>query len=353
MGTSTTIVATTPVLPADTPRFGWLAPLAFLVILAALPMFLSSYFQDLAVKIIIYAIFALSLELLVGTTGLVSLGHAAFFGIAAYVTGLASPESEAGSILILLPLAMLAAGAYALVVGALSLRTKGVYFIMVTLAFAQMAYYVFHDTGIGGGSDGMYITLRPALTLGSTTLIDLDNSRHLYFTALGALVFTFALLALVQRSRFGHALAGIRINEQRMRAAGFQTYWYKLAAFVLAGMLAGLAGFLMGTKNGVVNPEMLSWHESGAVLLMIILGGLGSLRGAVIGAIAFVLLKEFYSSEAIFGEFAARWQLTLGLTMIFFVALLPKGLIGLASLRFGNKTGKHRMRSSIQAGAEK
>ncbi|WP_151633645.1 branched-chain amino acid ABC transporter permease [Noviherbaspirillum aerium] len=346
---STTILASNAVMPAAPQRHHWLLPLAVLVLLAVLPNFLSSYMQDLVLRIVVYAIFALSLELLVGTTGLVSLGHAAFFGIAAYVTGLASPEAEAGSILKLLPLAMLAAGAYALVVGALSLRTKGVYFIMVTLAFAQMAYYVFHDTPIGGGSDGMYLTLRPALVIGETTLIDLDKGRHLYFFALGSLAFTFALLALVQRSRFGHALAGIRINEQRMRAAGYQTYWYKLAAFVLAGVLAGLAGFLMATKNGTVNPEMLSWHESGAVLLMIILGGLGSLRGAVIGAAAFVLLKEFYSSEAIFGSFALRWQLTLGLTMIFFVALLPKGLIGLASI--GGRLGRSQTKKTA-AGAE-
>ncbi len=344
------LLATNAVIPADRRNTGWIMPVAILAALTVLPLFLSPYLQDLVLKIIIYAVFALSLELLVGTTGLVSLGHAAFFGIAAYVTGLASPEAEAGSLLVLLPLAVLAAGSYALLVGALSLRTKGVYFIMVTLAFAQMAYFVFHDTSIGGGSDGMYLTLRPALSAGETVLIDFDNGRHLYFFALGALVFTFGLLALLQRSRFGHALAGIRINEQRMRAAGFETYWYKLAAFVLAGMLAGLAGFLMAAKNGVVNPEMLSWHESGAVLLMIILGGLGSLRGAVIGAAAFVLLKECYSSEALFGAFAARWQLTLGLTMIFFVALLPSGLIGLPALakRFG-RTGA----ANPAAGAEK
>lgn len=320
------------VMPAAARSHGWITPLAALCALALLPLLLSSYFQDLALKIIIYAIFALSLELLVGVTGLISLGHAAFFGIAAYVTGLATPEAAAGSVLLLLPLAMLAAGAYALLVGALSLRTKGVYFIMVTLAFAQMAYFVFHDTGLGGGSDGMFLTSRPVLQIGAVSLIDLDNVRHLYFFALAALAFTYGLLALLQRARFGHALAGIRINEQRMRAAGFQTYWYKLAAFVIAGMLAGLAGFLNAAKSGVVNPEVLSWHESGAVLLMIILGGLGSLRGAVIGAVAFVLLKEFYSSEALFGVFAARWQLTLGLTMIFFVALLPQGLIGLGRL---------------------
>ncbi|MBC7499099.1 MAG: branched-chain amino acid ABC transporter permease [Herminiimonas sp.] len=307
----------------------WITPVLVACLLAGSPLLLSSYFQDLVLKIIILSIFALSLELLVGTTGLVSLGHSAFFGIAAYVTALASPDTEPGALWKLIVLAMLAAGVYALLVGALSLRTKGVYFIMVTLAFAQMAYYVFHDTPIGGGSDGMYLTMRPVLKIGEAVAIDLDNARHLYFFALGALGFTYGLLALLRRSRFGHVLAGIRTNEQRMRALGYQTYGYKLAAFVIAGMLAGLSGMLMATKNGIVNPEMLSWHESGAVLLMIILGGLGSLRGAVLGAVAFVLLKEFYSSEAVFGAFAGRWQLTLGITMILFVALLPKGLIGL------------------------
>jgi branched-chain amino acid transport system permease protein len=347
---SSSIIAPSIGASARARSHGWIAPLAVFVVLAVMPLFLSSYFQDFALKIMIFAIFALSLELLVGTTGLVSLGHAAFFGIAAYVTGLMSPDTEAGSILLLLPLSILAAGAYALFVGALSLRTKGVYFIMVTLAFAQMAYYVFHDTQIGGGSDGMFLILRPALTIGETTLIDFENARHVYFFALGALAFTFGFLALLKRSRFGHALAGIRVNEQRMRATGFPTYWYKLAAFVIAGMLAGLAGFLMASKHGVVNPEMLSWHESGAVLLMIILGGLGSLRGAVIGAAAFILLKEFYSSEAILGDFAARWQLTLGITMIFFVALLPNGLIGLPAMV---KNLGRRSPMKQQAGTEK
>jgi branched-chain amino acid transport system permease protein len=308
---------------------GWLLPLAVACTLAVLPMFLSSYLQDLALKIMVYAIFALSLELLVGTTGLISLGHAAFFGIAGYVTVLFAPEYEQGAIPLLLPLSILIAGLYALFVGALSLRTKGIYFIMVTLAFAQMAFFVFHDTPVGRGTDGIYLNLRPVLSIAGNAIVDLDNGKHMYFFALGALVVTYGLLALIRRSRFGRALVGIRINEQRMRATGYNTYAYKLAAFVIAGMLAGLAGFLSAAKNGIVNPELLSWHESGAVLLMIILGGLGSLRGAVIGTLAFILLKEFYSSETIFGPFAQRWQLTLGLTMIFLVATLPNGLIGL------------------------
>ena len=307
----------------------WIVPAAAALLLAALPAVLTPYTQDLVVKIAIYAVFALSLELLVGAAGLVSLGHAAFLGIGAYVTVLATSDAGSASALWLLPAAMGAAALYAAFVGALSLRTKGVYFIMVTLAFAQMAYFVFHDTKLGGGSDGIFLYSKPVIALGGTVLLDLDRKSDLYYTVLAALAGTYALLGLINRSRFGHALAGIRVNEQRMRAAGYATYGYKLAAFVIAGALAGLAGFLLAVKDGAVNPELLSWHESGAVLLMIILGGLGSLRGAVIGAVAFTLLKELYQSEALLGPLAGHWQLTLGLTIIAFVALLPKGLIGL------------------------
>ncbi len=317
----------------------WLVPTLVAMALAALPALLTPYTQDLVVKIAVYAIFALSLELLVGATGLVSLGHAAFLGIGGYVAVLGSGDRGAASMLWLLPAAVGAAALYALFVGALSLRTKGVYFIMVTLAFAQMAYFVFHDTKLGGGSDGIFLSTRPVIEIAGTTLLDLDNKRHLYYTVLAALAATYALLALLRRSRFGHALAGIRVNEQRMRAAGYATYGYKLAAFVIAGALAGAAGFLLAVKDGAVNPELLSWHESGAVLLMVILGGIGSLRGAVIGAVAFTLLKELFQSEALLGAVASRWQLTLGLTIIAFVALLPQGLIGLRARLAGARRG--------------
>ena len=299
----------------------WIA----LAALLALPLVLTPYTHDLVVKIMVLSVFALSLELLVGMTGLVSLGHAAFLGLGAYVTVLLSPEADPGNLLALAGAAVGVAAAYALFVGALSLRTKGVYFIMVTLAFAQMAYFVFHDTKLGGGTDGIYLNVRPVLAG-----LDAGEKLHLYYGVVAALALTYGGLALLRRSRFGHALAGIRVNEQRMRAAGFATYGYKLAAFVLSGAIAGLAGFLLAVKDGFVNPELLSWHESGAVLLMIILGGIGHLRGAVIGATAFVLLKEFYATEALVGRvLAEHWQLTLGFTIIAFVALLPKGLIGL------------------------
>jgi len=275
----------------------------------------------------IYAIFALSLELLVGSTGLVCFGQAAFFGIGAYATVLLTPMDASPSLLWIAPACMLAAAGYALFMGALSLRTKGAYFIMVTLAFAQMAYYVVHDTPLGGGTDGIYLYAKPVLG----TLIDLDRPLMFYGFTLACLVAVFGFLALLLRSRFGRALAGIRVNEQRMRATGFSTYAYKLAAFVISGAIAGLAGFLFAVKDGFVNPELLSWHFSGAVLIMIILGGLGSLRGALIGAFAFALMQEFFKSEAVFGAFAKHWQLGLGLSIIACVALLPRGLIGVPS----------------------
>ena len=311
-------------------RSSW--PLLVLLVLAVVfPSFGEKYYVDLVMKIMILSVFALSLELLVGQTGLVSFGHAAFFGIGAYVAALLSPQSGPASFWLLFPAALGAAGLYALAVGALALRTRGIYFIMATLAFAQMAYYVFHDTKVGGGSDGIYLYFRPEIAIGSVQLLDLGQPLVFYFFVFAALVLTFLLLAAAQASRFGRTLAGIRVNEQRMRAAGFATYPYKLAAFVVAAILAGVAGFLYALKDGYVNPEILSWHQSGAVLLMVILGGIGSLRGAVFGAIAFVALQEFYQSQAIFGSFAKHWQLPLGLTIIAFVALMPKGLIGLGA----------------------
>lgn len=303
--------------------------LACLAALAVYPLASGSYGVDLVNKIMVYAIFALSLELLVGTTGLVCFGHAAFFGIGAYAAVLGSPEADAANLAGLLALAVAAAAAYALFMGALSLRTQGVYFIMVTLAFAQMAYYVVHDTPLGGGTDGIYLNVKPVLDLGGPVLLDLSGAGATYYFTLACLAAVFGFLALLLRSRFGRALAGIKANEQRMRATGFATYPYKLAAFVISGAIAGLAGFLFAVKDGYVNPEMMSWHLSGAVLIMIILGGLGHLRGALVGAFAFALLQELFKSEAIFGDFAKHWHLGLGLAIIASVALLPRGLVGL------------------------
>lgn len=299
--------------------------LASLGALAVVPLVLGSYAVDFVGKIMVYAILALSLELLVGMTGLVCFGQAAFFGIGAYATVLLSPPDGAASLLWLLPACMVLAGLYALLVGVLSLRTRGVYFIMVTLAFAQMAYYLVHDTPLGGGTDGIYLLAKPVLG----RLLSLERPAALYGLTWVCLVLVFTALALLKRSRLGRALDGIRVNEQRMRATGFSTYPYKLAAFTLSGAIAGLAGFLFAVKDGFVNPEMMSWHLSGAVLIMIILGGIGHLRGALLGAFAFALLQELFKSEALFGAFAKHWHLGLGLSIIGCVLLLPRGLVGI------------------------
>jgi branched-chain amino acid transport system permease protein len=299
------------------------------VLLLAFPLATTGFYLEFTAKVMILAIFALSLELLVGATGLVSLGHAAFFGIAAYATVLLSPQYGAANFFWLLPATIACSALYAFLVGSLSLRTKGVYFIMVTLAFAQMAYYVFHDTPLGGGTDGIYLNVKPDVVLFGARLVDLGKPVVFYYCVLVCLIAVFVFLAVLLQSRFGRVLAGIKSNEQRMRAVGFATFPYKWAAFTLAGALAGLAGFLVAVKDGFVNPEMLSWHESGAVLLMLILGGMGRLSGAVLGAFAFALLQLFFQWDVVFGNFAKHWQLLLGGTIIFCVAFMPNGLIGL------------------------
>ncbi len=319
--------------PAETRRHGLLFALLFALTLALVPLLGGAFAVDFVTKIMILAIFALSLELLVGQTGLVSFGHAAFFGIGGYAAVRWSSVANDASLWWLAPAAIASAALYALLVGALSLRTRGVYFIMVTLAFAQMAYYVAHDTPLGGGSDGIYLTARPSLAIAGVKLLAIERAVPLYYAVLLLLVLVFAFLARLLRSPFGRALAGIRSNEQRMRALGFSTLHYQLAAFVLSGALAGLAGCLFALKDGVVNPELLAWHQSGAVLIMIILGGLGSLAGAVLGAFAYVGLQELFQSQLLFGEFAKHWQLGVGVTIIFCVLLLPRGLIGVAAIR--------------------
>jgi branched-chain amino acid transport system permease protein len=299
------------------------------LLLVAFPLTDATFYIQLGAKIMIMAIFAMSLDLLVGHTGLVSLGHAAYFGLAAYVLALISPKYEAASLWLTLPVAMVAAAAAALVIGFLVVRTAGVYFIMVTLAFAQMLYSVFHDTKLGGGSDGIYITIRPDVTIAGIKPVDLENPVQFYYFVLAVLIGVYYLLSKTLHAPFGRALAGIKINESRMRSLGYPVFAYKLGAFVLAGALAGLAGYLAACQFGFVNPEILAWHQSGTVLMMVILGGMGRLHGAVIGAFAYVLLQEFFSAAPLFGAYAKHWQLAMGSLIVLIVLALPDGLAGL------------------------
>ena len=294
-----------------------------LLMLALFPIFGSSYYNELIGKIMIMAIFAMSLDLLVGFTGLVSFGHAAFFGVAAYSVVLLSPKYDPGNLLLVLPGAVFTGAAVAFVVGLFVLRTKGIYFIMVTLAFAQMIYFVFHDTPLGGGSDGAFLNVKPELRIGEKVLLDLNEPMQFYYIVLVLLVVAYVFLRVLLRSPLGHALAGIRSNEHRMLSLGFPVFLYKLAGFVTAGGLAGLAGFLSACQYGFVTPEILSWHQSGNVLLMVILGGMGTLNGAAIGAFAFVVLQEVFSA------LTKHWQLLMGVVIVTVVMVLPGGLSSL------------------------
>jgi branched-chain amino acid transport system permease protein len=291
-----------------------------LALLASFPFTGATFYTELATTVMILAIFAMSLDLLVGYTGLVSFGHAAFFGIGAYTLGLLAPKYDAANLWLTLPAAMLAAGLAALAVGVFVVRAKGIYFIMVTLAFAQMFYFVFHDTRFGGGSDGISMNFKPVASIGGFLPFDLASATHAYYFVFATMLLVFVFLQVLLRSAFGRALQGIRSNEQRMRSLGFPVYRYKLASFTLAGALAGLAGYLSAMQFGFVNPEIISWHQSGNVLLMLILGGLGSLYGAIVGAFAFVALRELYQSVT------THWQLLLGATIILLVMFLPGGL---------------------------
>jgi branched-chain amino acid transport system permease protein len=297
-----------------------LGALALCSALLAIPWFGSAFYTELAAKTLVLSIFAMSLDLLVGFSGLVSFGHAAYFGVAAYAVALLTPNFDAASLWIALPVSIAAAGFAALVIGFLVLHTRGVYFIMVTLAFAQMVYYVFHDTGIGGGSDGIYVNFRPDASLFGLTPFDLGDTVQLYYFIAALALLTYVVLGRVLRSSFGRTLMGIRSNEHRMRSLGYPTFRYKLAAFTLAGAFAGLAGFLYAVLYGFVTPELLAWNQSGNVLLMVILGGMGNLLGAVAGALAFVGMQE------VFSNLTKHWQLLMGVVIVAAVLGLPGGL---------------------------
>jgi branched-chain amino acid transport system permease protein len=305
-------------------------------LLALFPLLESTFYMQLLTKVLIMAIFAMSLDLLVGYTGLVSFGHAAYFGLAGYALALMAPKYETVSLWWSLPAAIGVCALFALITGMLVLRTRGIYFIMVTLAFSQMLFFIFHDTKIGGGSDGIYIYAKPVMKLGEVELLNLEKLDNFYWLVLALTLAAYLLLRRVLGSTFGRALLGIKVNEHRMRALGFPVFRYQLSSFVLSGALAGVAGYLAAAQYGFVNPEILSWHQSGAVLMMVILGGMGTLHGAVIGAFAFVLLQEVLSNQAWFGASAKHWQLAMGLFIMLVALYLPQGLAGLAQ-KFGRK----------------
>jgi branched-chain amino acid transport system permease protein len=300
------------------------AAAAIVAMLAAIPLFDSPYLTTHFTRILIYMIFAMSLDLLAGYCGLVSLGHAAFFGIAAYTTAVLSAKAGMANILIGLPLSMLAAAIGALIIGLLTLRVAGIYFIMATLAFAQMLHFLVNDSDFFGGSDGILLLTGFRATIGNIVLLDLGNAATRFYIVLVATVATFVGLALVARSPFGRILQGIKSNEQRMRALGYPVARYKLACFVIGGTLAGLAGHLYVTLTSLADPSILDWLHSAQVLMMVIIGGLGTLIGPAVGAF---LLIELIDQSA---ELTEHWKLIVGVVVISVTLFARGGLVGLA-----------------------
>jgi len=296
-----------------------------LAALAAFPALADKFYLQRFSTIMIMAIFAMSLNLLVGCTGLVSLGHAAFFGLGAYTLLVMSPEYQAASLFLSLPAAVAVAGAAALAIGLLVLRSSGVYFIMVTLAFTQMFFYYVTGSKALGGSDGAYIYVKPDASLFGMTPFRLADNLHFYYLVLGLMLATLLLLYVIMRAPFGQVLYGIRANEHRMRSLGYDTFRYKLASFVIAGALAGMAGYLNAAQFGSVNPDLFGWRQSGIVLMMVILGGMGTLYGPILGAFALVLLQD------VLAEATKHWLLPMGLFIILAVLVLPDGLSGIGA----------------------
>ena len=297
-----------------------------LIALLAFPLAGQDFYTQMVTRMMILAIFAMSLDLLQGITGLVSLGHAAFFGVAGYVLAFLSPADAGASWLTSLPLAVLASALLALVIGFFVVRTQGIYFIMVTMAFAQMVYFLFFDNKALGGSDGLYVNVRPA-ALG----LDFENKQVLYFFTLACLVLTYAFLRRLLWSPFGRTLNGIRLNEHRTQALGYASFSYKLTAFTLAGALAGLAGYLWAAQSGYVNPELMGFHISAHAIMMVIFGGMGNVAGALIGAFGFELFLHFFKDLPKVGEFdlGKHWQLWMGSLIVLVVVVAPQGLMGM------------------------
>lgn len=303
-----------------------------MLLLAVVPPLLYVYDQpfylDLATRLTILAIAAVSLNLILGYGGLVSFGHAAYLGLGAYAVGIPAYHAVYGGLeswglastsgLLHFPLAMLIGAVFALVTGIVCLRTKGVYFIMITMAFAQMVYYAIVSIKTYGGDDGLTIDVRSELPG-----LSLDEPLQLFGVSYAVLLVTMLLVRLMVQSRFGMVLRGAKGNHERVTMMGYNTYRYQLVAYVISGAIAGLAGALLGNFTTFISPEMMDWTRSGELMFMVILGGVATTVGPVLGAVAFILIEEVLSSFTIY------WHLPFGI-LLMVVVLYSKG--GLAAI---------------------
>ncbi len=285
-----------------------------------------TFYLDLATRLVCLAIAAASLNLALGFGGMVSFGHAVFIGIGAYAVGIPAYHalygefdiiaSNAGLFHVLLTVVFSAL--FALITGAISLRTKGIHFIMITLAFSQMMYYFFVSLDTYGGDDGLTIDSRSEFPV-----INLDNSVQLFVLCFAILLICLFIIHKIVNSRFGMVLQGAKENEERMQSIGYNTFVYRLTAYVIAGTMCGLAGALLGNFTTFISPEMIDWTRSGELIFMVLLGGAGTLVGPVIGAAIFVLVEEVLSG------FTVYWHLPFGVMLILAVLFARKGLLSL------------------------
>jgi len=299
------------------------AALPVFLVLLALPHITAAlhaeFYVTLATRIAIFALAASSLNLILGFGGLVSFGHAAFVGAGAYTVGILMQHGTVPAA-IAWPAAMLVSAGLACLIGFISLRTQGVYFIMITLAFAQMLYYLAVSLKTYGGDDGLPLAGR------NTWAGIAPDDTALYYLALGALTLSLLFTQRLLNARFGQVLQGLRENPVRIQALGFPVLRTQLTAFTLAGAMAGLAGTLLANQGGFVSPSMMQWSQSGMLMVMVILGGVGHLYGGVLGAAAFLLLEE------VLGHTTEHWQLGLGAMLLAVVLLAPRGLASLRSV---------------------
>jgi branched-chain amino acid transport system permease protein len=297
-------------------------PVAIFLALACVPLFApllgAGYVLSLTSRIMIFAIAAVALDLLAGYAGLISFGHAASIGLGAYAVGILSAHGFADA-LISLPLALAVSALFALLTGIVCLRTSGVYFIMITLAFGQMAFFTASSLAPYGGDDGLTIAARS--TVGGFAL--LKNEHGFYYMTFACLLGSYLLCRAIVVSRFGRVMRGARENPVRMAAIGFDIFRFQLTTYVIAGMLGGLAGFLLANATEFVSPAYMSWQRSGELIVMVLLGGLGSLHGAIIGAAAYLLAEEWLSG------FTEHWKVIFGPVLVLVVLFARGGLIGI------------------------
>jgi branched-chain amino acid transport system permease protein len=292
-----------------------------LLLLAAVPpvasLFNQPFYLDLVRRIMIFAIAAASLNLILGYGGMISFGHAAYLGVGGYAVGVLAHYGVYDGFL-QWSLAIGASALVALAIGAVSIRTSGVYFIMITLAFTQMLYYLGISIEAFGGDDGMRLAVRSRLPG-----LDLNDGNAFYYLVLGVLVLVLFLGHRLVNSRFGMVIRAARSNEARTRAIGFAPYPYRLAAFVIAGAVCGLAGALLVNHTAYLTPEFMNWTRSGELMFMVILGGMGSVAGPVLGAFALLVLEDLLSG------WTAHWQIILGPLLVLSVLFFRRGLAGL------------------------